>query len=732
MKVYNRIRLSAILGVLGAAFMLTGCVKETLSDSDDLQFSAVYLETKAVYGNDANGYQKIIWQGGDDIRIYSDLAATQLGYHVSDYTVTPQSGTENADKGTISRKSTYRGQTEDSGLRWGDNASGTGSFWSVYPASAMNENGGNSISTSIPSSTSLALAVKQPSGSVVKVLDPVNGSYPMVAYTSGVNAGSSLVKLSYYPAFTAFQVTITNDTGGDITLANCALRSTTSELSGSFTASISDLASENPTLTSVTVSNTSNRVSTGINQVLQNGQGVTFSIFCLPINITNLTFECTYTDAENGTQTKSLALNREGQPINFAACQQHRINLRLDTGGNVDLEITPVIALIVASAFPDDYTYVNGEVHDKDGNVVSIEELQEAILSVTDVVITDSHGIDTVSYVNGVYAFTNLETLTINGANSVQSVTVEGLPHFRELNIIWAPAIRDVTVSDCPWTETVHISTNSLQTVTLNNLTNLKYLSVDEGTANSNLKSFTLTNCPDLETAHFGQIGALEELDLSGCSKMRTLEIGLAYKLDDLDLSGCTSLDTLYINEANSLLTLDVEECTSIRSIILVDPQKMLVFETGSTTLETLKFIGSNGAQSLITLSLNTPSLSTVEMTNNQSLVNLTLTNLPSVITDAQCFLPGMRSRNLSNLSVTGCSGFVDLSINPADHISEMHFDSCPNLQTVTIYGNNSTNVWNNPPTTTVVATKRNCPNLGSTFTVNNYGTIKTFDFTNL
>ena len=91
-----------------------------------------------------------------------------------------------------------------------------------------------------------------------------------------------------------------------------------------------------------------------------------------------------------------------------------------------------------------------------------------------------------------------------------------------------------------------------------------------------------------------------------------------------------------------------------------------------------------------------------------------------------------MTSRNLSNLSVTGCSGFADISINPADHITEMHFDSCPNLQTVTLYGNNSTNVWNNPPTTPEVATKQNCPNLGSTFTGNNYGNIKTFDFTNL
>ena len=206
--------------------------------------------------------------------------------------------------------------------------------------------------------------------------------------------------------------------------------------------------------------------------------------------------------------------------------------------------------------------------------------------------------------------------------------------------------------------------------------------------------------------------------------------------MEDLDLSGCTSLKSLYINQANTLPLLDIDECTSIESIILVNPQNLLRFETSSTTLKTLKFIGNNGSQNLITLSLNTPSLSTIEMTDNQNLVNLSLTNLPSAITDIRNILPekwgSMTSRNVSHLSVTGCSGFSDISINPADHITEMHFDSCPNLQTVTLYGNNSTNVWNNPATTTVVATRRNCPNLDSTYTVNNYGTIKTFDFTDL
>lgn len=737
MRVYNRIGVFALLGILGCALLLPGCTKENdkQSDSDNLQFSATYLETKAVYGDDAGSYQRIIWLGGDDVRIASDRCQTALGSHSSDYSVAPLSGASNAYRGTISHIPTYQGQTEDSGLRWADGASGRANFWSTYPASAMEAGGSDRISTSISSSTSLAIAaVKQPSGSVVKILDPVNGSYPMVSYVSGVSAGTSLVNLIYYPAFTAFQVTLTNDTGADMTLASCAISSTTSVLCGRFSASISDLAKDSPVTSSVSVtSGAGYKVSAGVNQVLTDGQSVTFSIFCLPTDITNATFECTYTDA-NGTKTKTLALNRNDQPIVFAACKQHRINLRFDGGGNVDYEITPVIALIVSSAFPDDYTYSNGEVVDKDGNPVSLEELQEAILSVRHVTITDSHGIDTVNYVNGMYAFTNLETLTIDGANSVQSVTVEGLPHFKLLDIKWAPAIHEVTVSDCPWTENVRVNTNSLETVTLNNLTNLKTITIDEGGANSNLKTFTLTNCPDLEEAYFGQTGALKTLDMSGSTKLKTLEIGLAYQLQNLDLTDCTSLETLSINEANSMTSLDIEECTSLKSLILYNPQSLLVFQTASRTLETLKFIGDRGAQSLITMSLDTPSLTTIEMTNNQSLVNLTLSNLPSAINNFVNIVPsvgGNGSRNLTNLSMTNCSGFTNLSINPADHVTSMAFDSCSGLQSVTLHGNNSTNVWAWPePTTNITATKRNCPSLSDTYTVDCWGTVGVFPFT--
>lgn len=820
MKKAKRISALAVFCVIGAALTLTGCWKDILSESNDLQFSASYsIGTKAVYGVDVDGFQQILWQGTDDVRISSDYAVTLLGRHFSDYNVTPQSGDSDATKGKISRKATIIGGTEDSGLRWVDNASGSANFWSTYPASAMTDNGLQNISFTIPNSTSLQTAVKQPSGSVVKILDPVNGSYPMVAYASGVNANSNLVKLSYYPAFTSFQITLLNDSEGDMMLNYCSLTSDTDDLCGTFTAPIVDLAQASPVTSNVSTSATGKTVSAGLNQPLHSGESVTFSIFCLPTDLTNLTLACNFTD-ENGTQTKTLALNQSGEAITFAACKQHRINLRFK-GGTVDFEMTRVIALIVTSTYPDQYEYRNdGEVYDRTtGEKVGIEELREVILSVKNVTITNDHGIDTVNYVNGMFAFTNLETLTIDGANSINSVTVEGLPHFKKLNIIYADAIRDVTVSDCPWTESVSISTRSLNTITLNNLTRLKNLTVNEGGANSNLETFTLTNCYDLETAYFGEIGALKTLNMSGCNKMTDLHIGLAYQLQDVDLTGCTSLKSIYINKAQSLPDLDVSDCAALESIeirdaqqlryliihdkphlrtvnitstapkveiaelvnlpvlstlvfptekvlrytmtncdsitginwsnasslstlelsdndrlesiILTEPTKLTTFNYSSNILKTLKLNGSagGGVASMTSFTLNAPNLTTLELANTHALADVSLINLPSVINDISVFVPSNYNAT-RRISLTNCSGFTNIDINPASSMQEMHFNSCANLRSVTLRSCwNNTDVWNNPPTTNIVATKSNCPNLNSYYTVINGSNTVQFNF---
>ena len=716
MKGSKRFPVLAALCILGVTLMTAACVKDSPAASDDLQFAAESsIATKAIYGADAGEYQRIIWQGGDEVTIASDQAQTLWGRKFCDYIVTPENGDESAStresKGRISRKPTIVDKTEDSGLRWNENASGTGNFWSVYPATTDNSIQNGNVKIAIPATTSPALSVNQPSGDIIKILDPVNGSYPMVAHATA-NANNALVKLQYYPAFTAFQITLLNNSGSQITLASCALSSTTSDLYGTFTASIDDLAKDNPqspVLSNLTDAGKS--VSVGIGQILADGKGITFSIFCLPQDLTNLTFSCTYVD-ESGEQTRKLQLKKDDAAITFGACKQHRMTLTLREDLNFDISL--VMKIILANAFNQyEMNWQTGHLelcYTGTATPVPEDEIRAAILQVTDVTITNDYGQQNLPYTaEDIAVFKNLESFVIDHTTTVSSISIDGLPKFTTFDMIYADNIHDVSITNCPMTETVNINSQSLNSLFFENLAELKYLTINEGTANSNLTSLIIKDCPDLEVADLGNVGALKTIDFSDCSKLITLNIGLAYALENLDLSGCSALKTLDINEPEKLKILNTDECTSIESIILRNPQSLLEFESHSTTLKELKFIGGQyadiGAQNLVRLELDTPALTTFHFINMSKVNSLTLANLPASISNFSRFLPPPQYGNLNELSITACNGFQTVEISPANNLREMHFDSCANLSTVTLIDNY---VNDNQR----IATKHNCPNL--------------------
>ena len=74
MKGSKRFPVLAAFCILGVTLMTAACVKNSPAASDDLQFSAESsISTKAIYGADAGEYQRIIWQGGDEVTIASAL-----------------------------------------------------------------------------------------------------------------------------------------------------------------------------------------------------------------------------------------------------------------------------------------------------------------------------------------------------------------------------------------------------------------------------------------------------------------------------------------------------------------------------------------------------------------------------------------------------------------------------------------------------------------------------------
>lgn len=660
MKGSKRFPVLAALCILGVTLMTAACVKDSPAASDDLQFAAESsIATKAIYGADAGEYQRIIWQGGDEVTIASDQAQTLWGRKFCDYIVTPENGDESAStresKGRISRKPTIVDKTEDSGLRWNENASGTGNFWSVYPATTDNSIQNGNVKIAIPATTSPALSVNQPSGDIIKILDPVNGSYPMVAHATA-NANNALVKLQYYPAFTAFQITLLNNSGSQITLASCALSSTTSDLYGTFTASIDDLAKDNPqspVLSNLTDAGKS--VSVGIGQILADGKGITFSIFCLPQDLTNLTFSCTYVD-ESGEQTRKLQLKKDDAAITFGACKQHRMTLTLREDLNFDISL--VMKIILANAFPDlfDMNWTTGSLellYKGTLTPVSEADIRAAILQTKDVTITNDYGQQNLPYTAAdMAAFKNLESFVIDHITTISDITIDGLPNFTTFDMIYADNIHNVTITNCPMTETVIINSQSLNTLDFENLAELKYLTINEGTANSNLETLTVKNCPDLEVADLGDVGALAEIDLSGCDQMTTLNVGLAYVLENLNLDGCSSLKTLYINKAQKLATLDVDDCTDIESIDITD------------------------AQALTSLIIHDKAhLESINVTSTQPHVEIVeLVNLPAL---SELIFP---SSQVSRCTITNCDALTSLNLPVADHLSTLELSDNDNL----------------------------------------------------
>ena len=817
-------------GLLGVALLLLdGCNVLEQPFKHGIQFdtstSSSGISTKAAFGNTVAGYQLIDWENGDQVRIAAKYARSGNGdfaYNGSsffDYTVGSISQTSHYSKGKL--------QENGQGLFWNPDFSKTADeFWSIYPAaSASSLSGGTNyngaISGTIPSTT--PLASKPPL---------------MVAHAVPTsNTNGATVTLYYTPAFTTFLIALTNNTGKALTLDSFSISAADNSpaLAGTFSGVITGTG-EDATVSVTNVSNASRQVTSArANGSVAAGGVAAFYIFCLPQTLQGLQLNCTYTVSGEAQVTKTMDLS----DYTFAACVQHRLNLSLEASGDFSIEISEMMKVILANAFPDLFDYIPGQegyqlryINETDewgvGNLVPEEVIRQKILEVRNVTISKDYGgaVGNSFTAEDMAAFVNLEQITFTGtANSLVSVSIDGLQHFKEFLMESSgysySNLHNVSIKNCPLTETVVIDSQSLQTVELENLTGLKNITVCEGAANSNMQSFSLSNCPDLEVANFGLVGALQSLDLHDCSKMTELSIATAYALSSLNLQGCSSLKTLDIVAAQRLATLDLSDCQDIEtikindaqcltsliardkphlqtiditssaerittvelvnlpelsslsyptssvtsctvsncdaltelympsatslqtltlsdndnleSIILTNPTQLTSFSYDSSILKTLKFNGDQGSRMLETLSLNAPALTTVEFTNTSNVKNCSLSNLSSGFTSLEAFLPLPYSwsgyGNLEVLSLTNCSGFTDLVLQGASQLSEMHFDSCANLSSVTLINNNNVSINSWSSTSSIVATKTKCPNLNDYYTVDNWGSTAQFNF---
>jgi len=337
--------------------LTTGCERFSISSRSIRFISETSAQTKAVYGSDVTDggktYQRIPWETGDRIRIASDNAETAGGKNFWDYTVTnvdnERGSSTRKSYGTLSNSASEgkSGSDYDSGLLWGDTQSEKYTFWGMYPAGDSywtDGSGGTAYNGTVRATIPANTTLQEPADNVY---DPVAESYLMVAQaeadfdTDKAASKTKYVTIQFYPAFTAFQVHFSSAVEG-VTLTDCWLTATEA-LTGTFTAAISDVAKDDAT-PALTLANTGTRAglagfsSRSLPTDKQNP--LVFSFFCLPKNLSGLTFHCSYTTSD-GTQVpdKRLALKDSGNYITFAACKQHRMIIRLTETEDLDIRL---------------------------------------------------------------------------------------------------------------------------------------------------------------------------------------------------------------------------------------------------------------------------------------------------------------------------------------------------------------------------------------------------------
>lgn len=320
--------------LFAVAVLLAGCQKTGLLDGSksSVKFSAVSstsIDTKAAYatGDDAytieggKKYQRIDWQAGDQIFVWSDKATDRADANQkwSLYSVTSSI----TNSGRLSTASVTA--TNGNGLVWGEGGDYT--FYGVYPGSS-NAFDGSVYSASIASDQGewSARANGLPSYGYMTAAKQVT--------FSGDEDDLPEVKLSFEPAFTAFEINLkSNDKA--LSISSFELSSEAEALAGPFGISFNGTARtfDLSQATSQTVS-VSFAEGTQIAPATETASAkeLNFTVFALPQDYTKLTIRFTViVDGTDPVQTRTLSLKlmekEEGTGalnyITFPACAKH-------------------------------------------------------------------------------------------------------------------------------------------------------------------------------------------------------------------------------------------------------------------------------------------------------------------------------------------------------------------------------------------------------------------------
>ena len=541
MKNRSAISISVLIGFLSVLFFLSGCtMNEGTTDHRLVKFSAgSSLSTKVYYGSEEDGYMQMIWETGDEIRIVSDRAKTENNEYYHDYALR-----HDREEGSHSFAKFVMEEGE-SGLRWED--SGYYDFWATYPPVSVQTDG--SFLASVP-----------------------DDNFLMVAHTKTSYNDQRQVFLSFYPAFTAIEITILTDATG-VTIDNCELYSSRTALTGTFYAKIGDAGIYNYSL--------QDGLYYADPQFTENvSGGKKFIFFCLPQDLRNVSVTCEY--IKNGERKeKSIDLVESGSTMVFSSGLYHRLTLTLDSSGGEIIDFSSMtmggcqmlLSLLKQNAYSlqlyaqsqniylDQNQAVNLFNYYVNNNVGQVDA-RDAFKGTGSNSFTAAQLPVIKNFLATLTNYTHQNTLWA----TIEATDFQFVPNLETINQLEVDPqrINDYSLS-------IDVSgLQKLKSISLYKCTHLKVRDCPELTSVSVMNvdnnvscEFEIKNCPKVTSFSQdwnGQRGSFTFTDMSGLQAI-SLKNGAS-----VNVSNCQSLSTLSMEQANNLTSLSLSNVPNFQS----------------------------------------------------------------------------------------------------------------------------------------------------------------------
>ena len=312
----TRITLSLLLLVAATV----SCTKESCTGIRVVANTTGFEEpsgTRTVYTgvkDETTKIERIDWVNGDLIRIYCDKATMQgsTSRHYCDYKVTGSSTSGTTCSASINPA------TDLNGMQWG---SGTHKFYAMYPSlNTEGLSGASFESGTMVFTMPAAQTVTRKEGTCI--WQPDMKYAPMLAVNS-VEANASSVPLDFSPQYTAFSFTVSKTNYATIHMSEFKLTATNGNLTGTYTiVPVRDNNGDHFAFDGV--ENGGQSITVDLSGVVLDSSTptLTLTVMAVPQAVSGLVIS--FKGQEIGTRT--LALNRNGTPMSFAAFKKYNIS----------------------------------------------------------------------------------------------------------------------------------------------------------------------------------------------------------------------------------------------------------------------------------------------------------------------------------------------------------------------------------------------------------------------